>query len=221
MNKTKFRKQLFLSSAALIIALVQVIPYIVAQTIVVSLDLKTYDLTLPIDLKIPLIPAFIIIYLGWFFFLAIEYISVSKDIDSYDKFLTASAIGGAVCFVLFVVYPVEMVRPEIPQTGLFVPLMNVTYSADHPVNLFPSMHCFASWMCFISNRAKQAGSKFRVAISLSMTILICLSTLFVKQHIVLDVVSGIALAELCYAVARIRDFSHPARKFYKLLGKLI
>ena len=217
MNKSKSQKKSFLFIAALVIVLVQIIPYIIAQIIVVAFGLKTHDLTLPVDLNIPFVPAFIVIYLGCFAYWVIEYMIVSRDADIYAKYLTASFVGSLLCFLLFLAYPVGMARPEIPQIGFFALIMKITYGADRPVNLFPSMHCFASWICFISNRSKTAASKTHVAISFFMTVLICLSTLFVKQHIILDVVAGIVLAELSYALARIKGFSNSAKKFHRIL----
>ena len=73
------------------------------------------------------------------------------------------------------------------------------YQMDAAVNLFPSIHCMDSWFCVVVT--SEYPETYRAGI---MTITwiwaaaICASTLFTKQHGILDVAAGIALAEICY-----------------------
>ena len=91
-----------------------------------------------------------------------------------------------------------MVRPEIEGTTVFDWLLRLTYFFDAADNLFPSIHCFVSWLCWIGVRGKKEIPKWYRIVSLLMAVFICISTLTVKQHVIADVPAGIALAELSY-----------------------
>ena len=71
------------------------------------------------------------------------------------------------------------------------------------MNVFPSLHCFEAIAVHLaafasgygkSHRAFQVGSAIFV-------ILICLSNVFIKQHSVLDVLGGAAVACTMHALA--------------------
>ena len=75
------------------------------------------------------------------------------------------------------------------------------YSVDTPDNLFPSLHCMISWLCWAGIRGDRDVS-FRVrAAALLMALLVCVSTLTVRQHVIADVIAGIVLAEIAYLLA--------------------
>jgi len=67
--------------------------------------------------------------------------------------------------------------------------------------LLPSIHCFVSWMCFIGVRNSPKVPSWWKEASFVIAIAICVSTLTTKQHILIDVFSGVMLAEICYALA--------------------
>ena len=76
------------------------------------------------------------------------------------------------------------------------------YTTDTPTNLFPSVHVFNSiavniavWHSdnFKNNKVVRYGSAV-------LMVLIILSTMFLKQHSVFDVVTGMVLAVFMYSV---------------------
>ncbi len=219
MNNSKKKPFLFLASAALIVGIIHMTPYILAQQIVTMFNLSTHNLTTALDNRIPFVPPFIIVYLGCFLFWIVEFLNSAKNKEVYSKFLIASLFGGVVCFICFVFFPVEMSRPEIIGTDVFSFLIRLAYGIDRPINLLPSMHCFASWLCFIMTRSQKSSSKMHIIFSFVICVLICLSTLFVKQHIVLDVFAGILLAEISYLFTKIRNVNEPAKKIYAFLER--
>ena len=79
--------------------------------------------------------------------------------------------------------------------------MNWLYGTDAADNLLPSIHCFVSWMCFIGVRNSPKVPSWWKEASFAIAIAICVSTLTTKQHILIDVFSGVLLAEICYALA--------------------
>ena len=72
------------------------------------------------------------------------------------------------------------------------------YQMDAAVNLFPSIHCMDSWFCVVVLRNIRKVPGWYMTITWIWAAAICASTLFTKQHGILDVAAGIALAELSY-----------------------
>ena len=165
----------------------------------ISQNFRHFCLVTSWDLKIPLLPWTVLIYLGCYLFWVVNYcISVKYDKENGYRFFGAHCIGEAVCFLCFVFFPTSMVRPEIEGTTIFDWLLRLTYSCDTADNLFPSLHCFVSWLCWIGVRGKKEIPKWYQMVSLLIAVSVCISTLSVKQHVIADVPAGILLAELSY-----------------------
>ena len=91
--------------------------------------------------------------------------------------------------------------------------------ADTPDNLFPSIHCLASWFCWIGVRNRRDLHPAVRYLALVLAILICISTVTTKQHVIVDIFAGIFLAEFCYWVAgfdAVRNlYAGPMKKLLK------
>ena len=107
------------------------------------------------------------------------------------------------CYVLFVLFPTTVdFRPADPGSGFFAFLCRIIYSADNPVNVFPSLHCYEAVVAHLTTFTRgplRHNLPLRISSAL-LTVLICLSTVFVKQHSVLDMAAGTLLALLSFVV---------------------
>ena len=160
-----------------------------------------YDLTTVWDKKIPLVPWTTVIYFGCYIFWAVNYyLCAAQGVQERNRFFLADFLAKGICFVLFLVFPTTNVRPEIVGNGLFDYLMRFLYSVDAADNLFPSLHCLTSWLCWIGVRKKDVYRRYRW-VSLGIAILVCISTLTTYQHVIADVAAGILVAEVCYLIA--------------------
>ena len=103
-----------------------------------------------------------------------------------------------VSLVAFLLVPVGMARPEPPPGAPGAWLLAVTRAVDQPFNCFPSLHVALDFLSafFTWTERPRAGGAL-----LSMAVLISVSTLFVKQHYVLDVVAGALLGALAFRLA--------------------
>ncbi len=161
-----------------------------------------YDLTTALDRRIPLVPWTIVIYFGCYLFWAANYyLCATQDAQERNRFFLADLLAKGVCFVLFLALPTTNVRPEIAGNGIFDHLMRFLYSIDAADNLFPSLHCLTSWLCWIGVRKRNDISGWYRWASLVIAILVCISTLTTYQHVIADVVAGILIAEACYFIA--------------------
>ena len=161
-----------------------------------------YSLALNADFTIPYVSWTIMIYWGCFIFWTINYLICMK----YDKgdgyrFILSHFIGEAICFLIFITLPTTMKRAEPGLSGLSNQLVQLTYSFDEANNLFPSIHCFVSWLCFIGVRNNKHIPCWYRFLSLMMAIAVCISTLTVKQHVIMDVFAGIVVAETAYLLS--------------------
>jgi len=170
-------------------------------------SLKHYDFSIGLDLLIPFIPAFIIIYVlafaQWGYGI---YYLISHGREVCFKFIAATLIGEIICLVIFIAVPTalcgKVVQPEVTGSDVFSKLTSLIYSLDEPNNLFPSLHCFASWMCFrgIFYIEKEKRSKGYMIFSCVFSILVFASTVFVKQHVFVDIIGGVALVEIAILI---------------------
>ena len=65
-----------------------------------------HNLSLALDTKIPLIPAFILVYFGCYIFWVINYLLVSlREEEIKYRFFTADLYARIICFLFFVFYP--------------------------------------------------------------------------------------------------------------------
>ena len=158
------------------------------------------------DDMIPLVPVFIWVYLlafpFWVWGLARAY---GDSRELCVRTFTADALSKLVCVFVFILYPCTMVRPE-PETihGVGAWALKIVYALDggkDPMNLLPSMHCYLSVMVCIPMFSKwafkPAGARLK-AFFCVFALLICASTLLVKQHVMIDLVTGVALAPACW-----------------------
>ena len=97
-----------------------------------------------LDDKIPFVPAFVIPYILWYLYIPATLCYVwLKDKRGFRKQLWCLYPGMILCYVLFVLFPTTVdFRPADPGSGFFAFLCRIIYSADNPVNVFPSLHCY-------------------------------------------------------------------------------
>ncbi|MDO4298478.1 MAG: phosphatase PAP2 family protein [Lachnospiraceae bacterium] len=173
-----------------------------AGTKLIAGDWHHYNLETPLDLMIPFVPWTIVIYFGCYIFWVVNYIlSVRQDRESAYRFLSADFLAKCICFFCFLLLPTTNTRPGVGEQGIWNFLMRFLYQVDSADNLFPSIHCLTSWMCYIGIRGrKNIPSGYR-CFSCLMAIAVFVSTLTTKQHVLVDVAGGVLLAEFCYRIA--------------------
>lgn len=158
-----------------------------------------YDMTTSIDRLVPFLPETVSIYLGCYLFWCINYfLCAAQEKPERDRFFCADVLAKSICFLLFLLIPTTNVRPEITGQTIWDTLMKLVYSIDAADNLFPSIHCLVSWLCWVGIRKRKDIPVIYRYFSLAMAIAVCISTLTTKQHVIADVIVGILLAELCY-----------------------
>lgn len=116
--------------------------------------------------------------------------------------------GGALfCFAVYLFWPNGLeLRPTTTADNLLCRLMQLVWLVDAPNNVCPSLHVSIS--CGIA-LVSWHSAKLRAHLGLRLTVaalmlLICISTVFVKQHSVLDVLAGTVLSLTIYLLLGLR-----------------
>lgn len=163
----------------------------------ITWDAKHYDLSIFMDDLLPFTPWFISFYILAYVQWAWNYIMHSRiDRILCYRLVMANLISKVFCFVIFLCLPTAIVRPEVTGDGLWAWCVRFIYSADVPRTLFPSIHCLESYMAFRGATMFKNAPKWYAPMQLLFAVGVFLSTVFVKQHFVVDIIGGIVVAEL-------------------------
>ena len=172
----------------------------------ITYRMEHFDFSIPLDSSIPFIPAFIVFYIlafaQWGYGM---YYLMTHGKKTFYKFYMATMIGEVICFITFIAAPTEMTLPEVTGNDAFSFLTRLIYNLDEPNNLFPSLHCFASWMCFrgIFYVEKEQRNKAYTIFSCVFSLFVFASTVFVKQHVFVDIIGGVALVEIAILIEKL------------------
>lgn len=173
-----------------------------------------HSLEMPIDDRIPVLPAFVFPYLSIYALLAL---SIWRFLKAETRIFTIAALAIGLDLVLsylvFLSYQTQVERPVILGSDISSDILRWVYSVDKPFNAFPSLHTSISTLLVLLWR--KAGSRLQPIIALWAALIIA-STLLTKQHYIADVLGGIAVALVSYYCAvRFNNLAsnHALRRF--------
>lgn len=166
-----------------------------------------YIIWCPLDDVIPFCEWFVIPYCSWFFLLAgVTALLWWHDTAAYDRLCAMMFSGMTFCLIVYMILPNGLtLRPDVAALGRdnwALGLMQLLWKADSAVNVCPSIHCQSSGcmaLAFSQSRLCQ-GHPGRKALAWGWALLICASTVFTKQHSIIDVVLGLALVAPWYFI---------------------
>lgn len=149
-----------------------------------------YDFRIAFDKAIPFVPAFIIPYLAFFPFVISAWFLLFRTpfLVPFTVSLIVAVYTAALFWYLF---PGKTYRPEVSGQGFFERLVTLLYDGGSHANQFPSAHVFS---CVISSFYLSLAFPAFSALAWGIGALIALSTLFTKQHHVIDFAGGVAWA---------------------------
>ena len=160
-------------------------------------SLYHYDWSIPLDHNLPLVPFFAIPYvLAYIPWIVGVIIIVRDNKELCYKIMTAEQIAKFICLIFFVFWPTEIIRPAITGDSFSECLTRLVYHLDEPNNLFPSIHCLLSWIVFRGTvKCKKTGIWIKIFM-FAQAIIVFASVVLIKQHVVVDIIGGIAAVEI-------------------------
>lgn len=157
------------------------------------------------DDYIPFCELFVIPYFLWFAYVSsVVVFCFFKRKDDYIKTCIFLFTGMTIFLIISTLFPNgQHLRPRImPRDNILTQLVAYLYRTDTPTNLWPSIHVynslgahFAIVKCpyFMDKKWIRRGSLF-------LCVSIVLSTMFIKQHSIFDVVTAFILAAAMYGI---------------------
>jgi membrane-associated phospholipid phosphatase len=162
---------------------------------------EVYSLLTAVDQSIPFVKFFALPYSIWIFYLYVcLFYFYKKDVNVYYRTLLTYIVCALACYLIYSVFQTTVPRPMVIGNDPLSKLLRYIYIEDQPFNCFPSIHCFSSYMVMKMVWTSSFRNKWNVTLITGMSSLIILSTLFVKQHVIMDALGGILMVEVVVAV---------------------
>jgi membrane-associated phospholipid phosphatase len=179
------------------VVLVSLVPfYIFIAEMIHGRTLHVPELAL--DRLVPLQPGWALVYGSLYLFLIVLPVFVVRQQEQIRRTVFAYLMVWISAYVCFLLYPTMAPRPvSVIGEGFGVWGLRFLYSADPPYNCFPSLHVAHSFVSALTCYRVHRGLGFAATIGAS---LVGVSTLFTKQHYILDVIAGVFLACVAYVV---------------------
>ena len=173
-----------------------------------------------LDQYIPFCEWFVIPYFLWFAYIAVTlaffFFSNKQDFVRLCIFLFT---GMTICLVIYYIWPNgQNLRPDLSTLGrenIFTRMLAGLYSTDTHTNVCPSIHTFNSvGACIAIYKSNDLKNKKWIRIgALVLTVSICLSTMFLKQHSALDVFWALVLSVPMYLLAYLPKLERIPQRF--------
>lgn len=179
-------------------------------------NITFHDVYISIDAMIPFVSWFILPYVYWFAFVAgtVGYLFFTNKEEFY-KCVAFLFIGMTICLIAFTVYPTSFNhRPDVIEgNALNQALVNFIYTADKSQNVCPSIHVFNSIGCAIAliRHPHFKNSKGMKVFAIVSAVMITLSTMFIKQHSIIDAIAAGILAIILYFIVYKIDYKKKSR----------
>lgn len=161
-----------------------------------------------LDHYIPFCEWFVIPYFLWFAYIAVTvvyfFFTNKRDFVRLCIFLF---VGMTICLGIYYVWPNgQNLRPDLATLGrenIFTRMLAGLYTTDTSTNVCPSIHTLNSVGACIAIFYSKAlkDKKWIRGGALVLTVSICLSTVFLKQHSIIDVICALALSFVMYWIA--------------------
>jgi len=184
-------------------------------------DTVYHNIATSADRAMPFIPQFVYIYLGFFVFWILNFILAAKiGKHFFYRVIAAFILSDAFCFLVYVFFPTTNagLRPEIAGDSASMWLMTMVYTFSKPTNLFPSTHCFVTWLSFICVRGQKEIPLFYRVFSFIFALAVFAATQFTKQHVLIDIVSAVILAESMYILCGRTGFPKLVERFFSFIN---
>jgi len=176
--------------------------YLGVYRLVQTINPVGINLEIGLDTYIPLIPEFAVIYLLYIPMIIFVFAFYWNDYKAYRSMSLMLIAVISIAIMIYSVFQTEVLRPIIASTDFFTRLTNTIYKYDMPNNTFPSLH--VALTSTISAFVYEKNANFGMVL-IPLTFLIILSTMFIKQHVFLDIIGGLMLAFVIFKNKKIFD----------------
>ncbi|MEH7413810.1 phosphatase PAP2 family protein [Neobacillus drentensis] len=164
-----------------------------------------HTLVTSLDQAIPVVKWFVVPYVAWVGYITITLLYFCfKDFTLAFKTILVFDLGLLICFIIYYFYQtVGPVRPVITGDDFLARLLKYVYKIDQPYNCFPSIHVMSSYLIIRAIRNSSLSNRWIKWSIVCFSTSIILATLFIKQHVLMDVIAAIILVECLFKMAEV------------------
>lgn len=156
----------------------------------------------PLDDLIPFQEIFLIFYVLWYVSIVGMHLYLALyDVESFRKYSKFLIISFSISTVIFLVYPsCQNLRPtEFPRDNILTKIVGLLYTIDTNTNVFPSEHAIGALAVLAAAiNTKSLRSPGKITGFAILAVLISVSTVFLKQHSILDVFAALPICAVAY-----------------------
>lgn len=168
------------------------------------LPLEFHEVSCSIDFMIPYCEYFAIPYYAWFAYIVgmLVYLGIF-DLPNFKKFMWFIIVSYSTTIVIYLIYPTcQNLRPtSFERDNIFTQITAGLYSYDTNTNVCPSIHVLGMAATSIAGlRAKGMQNVWWKIFWYVSFVFVCASTVFMKQHSLIDVFFGILLSAITYFI---------------------
>ncbi len=160
---------------------------------------RCYSVHCWIDDIIPFHEIFVIPYVGWYGLIVFSLVYFGLyNIDSFQKLSKYIMITQAVAMSAYILFPTRQdLRPDVfPRENFLTALVALLYRLDTNTGVCPSLHvAYSLGIASVWLKEKHVTNIWKALVVLSVA-LICLSTIFIKQHSVVDFFAALPVCML-------------------------
>lgn len=159
-----------------------------------------------IDQYIPFNEYFVIPYVLWFIFMVLGFAYfVFIDQSGVKRTYFYLFLGMSLSLLIYALIPTgQNLRVQLYNDNIFQCLVSFIYSVDSSTNVCPSIHVYNSVMMCVSllKSRKIKQHTWLCFLIIVLAILICMSTVMIKQHAFMDIVWALVLAIVIYSIGK-------------------
>lgn len=164
-----------------------------------------YPVSCALDSAIPFCELFVIPYLFWFVFLVgIHIYALLYDVESFKRLMKFIMVSYSIALLIYVMFPnCQELRPAIfPRDNALTRFMAAFYQFDTNTNVCPSLHVIgSSAVLSCAWHSRHFSTPGWRAVFTVTAVLISVSTVFLKQHSVIDAAAALPVCVIAYICA--------------------
>lgn len=189
--KTFFREH------PLVFSLCYMCAYMVTFTLLEKFVRPKYIIHCALDDAIPFCEFFVLPYLLWFLYVPLVTLCLMhRDNEGFWRLAVMMFGGMSICLALYIIFPNGLsLRGSVPDKNIFCRIVNFIYLTDTSTNVCPSIHVLNSLACHsaYSHSPLSEGAPIKKFLSFIFVSLVCLSTVMLDQHSIIDVLCAAIL----------------------------
>ncbi|MBR3849801.1 MAG: phosphatase PAP2 family protein [Oscillospiraceae bacterium] len=166
---------------------------------------RCHPIYCPLDDAIPFSEWFIIPYMLWMVCMVLLCLYLLfYDLEGFRRYSKFLLVSMSISTCVYLLYPsCQNLRPEVyPRENLLTDLVKILHVSDTNTNVFPSEHAIGSAAIFLAAlRSKKLRAPLPLTLLTVFSVLTFLSTVFLKQHSVLDLIAALPVCAIAYFAA--------------------